>query len=292
MARCLHFLFVVLTTVFSANIYASGDKGDSDLLNSLKSMKMSDDVVESPEQDGHIREMVVEAESVGTRAGAYYAAKKINAWLNARASFLDVTYDFSDSVIAYKGVYILPPSISERKDDTEIIGGKTFVVKRQVFAIESEPRFVYEVPTWRNYLIIAPGKPEQPATALLPRSKSEIELWQAAVDKGWSTGVKQAIYVVNGRFAKMARDIVGFDRYHLLVAAKVVSEPKIKHKYTPVSGGGYELSIEDSVVEIVVNPLLNTDRYRWQSIPRLPDVSGLFPRGIFSLSDLEVENDE
>jgi defect-in-organelle-trafficking protein DotC len=272
--------------------FTTAEDTDSDMLVHLKGLRMSTDFAESPEQDGRIREMEVEALSIGTIAGSYYASKKINELLDKRASYLDVTFDFHDSVISYKGAYILPPVISERKNDTEIVGGKTFTVKRQVYSMETSPRFVYEVPTWRNYLLLTPVKPQQPDNSLLPRSKDEVALWEKNIEKGWSTGVRQAIYVVNGRYAKLTRDLVGLDRYHLLVAAKIVSEPVIKHSYTPVSGGGYEMSIEDSVVEIQVNPLLNTDRFNWQSIPRLPDVSGLFPRGIFSETDLEIANDE
>lgn len=273
-------------------VVASEADSDKALLTHLKGLKMADDVVESPSQDGRVREMLVEALSVGTLAGSYYASKKINEMLNAESRYFDLSYDFSDSVISYKGAFILPPAVSERKDQTEIIGGKIFVVKRQVFSMDTTARFVYEIPTWRNYLLLTPPKPELPDNSLLPRSKDEVKQWEQAVEKGWKTGVKQAVYVVNGRFAKMARDLIGYDRYHLLVAAKALSEPKIKHTFTPVSGGGFELSIEDSVVEIVVNPMLSTDRYNWQSIPRLPDVSGLFPRGIFSVTDLGIENDE
>lgn len=286
-----HFMLCCAFISYSTFTYASSSD-DADMLDHLKGMRMTTDMSESPSQDGRVREMEAEAISLGVIAGSYYASKKINELLNKRASYLDVTFDFQDSIIAYKGAFILPPVISERKNDTEIIGGKTFTVKRQVFSMESEPRFVYQIPTWRNYLLLTPVKPKQPDSSLLPRSKEEVSIWESNVEKGWNTGIRQAIYVVNGRYAKLARDLVGFDRYHLLVAAKVVSEPVIKHSYTPVSGGGYDLSIEDSVVTIDINPLLNTDRFNWQSIPRLPDVSGLFPRGIFSESDLELENNE
>lgn len=290
MRTSINFVLLFASTLYSLNVYSASD--DEAMLTHLQNLKMSDNYPESPEQDGRIREMEVEGFAVGTLAGSYYASKKINQLLDKRSSYLDVTYDFKDSVISYKGVYILPPVISERKNDTEIIGGKVFLAKRQVFQMETSPRFVYQPPTWRNYLLLTPAKPQQPDNSLLPRSKKEVEIWKRAVDKGWNTGIRQAIYVVNGRFAKLSRDLIGLDRYHLLVAAKVISEPIIKHSYTPVSGGGYELNLDDSVVEIKVNPLLNTERYKWQSIPRLPDVSDLFPRGIFSEADLELANDE
>lgn len=264
---------------------------DSYMLTQLQNLKMVDEVVASSTSKGEARFLEAEAFRVGNHAGAYWASKQINEMLNSMANYLDITFNFQDSVIYYKGLIIVPPVVEELNNYTQVSGsfGKEFRVARKRYQIKSEPRFTIELPTWRNYLLLSPQKPTPPSSALLPKTRAEQEVWKAKVKEGWETGLQQSIYRVNSRFFGMTRDLVGMDLYHLLKVAKVVSEPIIDHNYEPVSGGGYDLSIDYSIVRIEVSPQLNANRYAWLSIPQLPDVNDLHPRGIFTASDLSKD---
>jgi hypothetical protein len=96
---------------------------------------------------------------------------------------------------------------------------------------------------------------------------------------GYEVGIKQVEQVTTMRFARLTRDIIGMKRFELLKQRNVVSDIKIADAYYPVSGGGNRMNIKESRVSIEVNPQLNANRWNWETIPRLADVTDLFPNG-------------
>ncbi len=222
-----------------------------------------------------------EAMSIGTQAGYYYAVNEINKRLEKRSNYLD-QIDFKPLLIKRDSYYILPPVI--KKDNGRKMirdSGRYLRLIDQSYYLETEAKFVLSPPTWRDYLKLSAPVPNEPADAWLPEDDQEKSVWNAALEKGFETGIKQAQLTMRNKIAKLTSDYLGLIRYGILLEKNMVSAPKVKETYAPIVGGGQRLIIEDSTVQIQVHPQLNNNRYSWEVIPQLPDVSHLFPDEIY-----------
>lgn len=226
------------------------------------------------------------AKSAGAQAGLYWRTEQLQTELERNARFLDDTYNAAIEalLIKHRDYYIVVPVISGtdggmRKNDT----GRVLRIARQTFRIERDPYFVVNPPTWRDYLAGRAATPKSPPKALLPHSREEYAIWLRGVEEGWKAGVTQADTIMQVNIARLTRDVVGMARYHMLRIQRMVSEPVVKEKYLPVSGGGRAMSIEDSTISITSDPLLNANRNAWRPMPQLPDTRHLFPDAYLNL---------
>lgn len=229
-----------------------------------------------------------EAIHIGTQAGYYWATSEINNMLTEISHLLD-QIDFRPLLFQETRYFIIPPIIN--KDSGRRIIDQTGQHIRLIDAtyfIEQEPRFTLEPPTWRDYLMMDPIVPDRPVEAMLPTNDEERAIWQRGIQDGFNIGVQQAEILFQGKLAHLTLAYQGMIRYHILLEQNMVSEPKVRERYSSVVGGGQRLSIEDSTVSIEVMPQLNSNRYEWDVIPRLPDISHLFPNVIyFNLTNKE-----
>lgn len=219
------------------------------------------------------------ARSIGAQAGLYWRAHQLQKQLHKMAPFLNQTYNdaLQAVLIQHHNYYIVPPVITGtaggmRMDDQ----GRVLRIAEQTFRIERNPYFVVNPPTWRDYLTMSVAPPNA-HPLLLPHNSAERKVWRKGIKEGWKAGVLQADDMLRTRLARMTRDIVGMIRYHLLVLRHMVSKPLVTDVYYPVSGGGKQMSIQDSIIRIHSNPALNSDRNAWSPIPKLPNTSRLFP---------------
>lgn len=222
------------------------------------------------------------AHTLGIQSGAYYASKKIKSNLEAIGSKLDSIYDFSRLGIAhpYKGAFIVNPVIAEIDKSIMLSpDSRSFIVRDQTFAITKEPYLSLTPPSWRSYLFFAVEPPQIGNDVIKPRTPEEIKLWREEMLAGYEVGIRQVEQVTATRFARLTRDIIGMMRFELLKQRNIVSDIKIADVYFPVSGGGNRMNVNESRVSIEVNPQLNSNRWNWATIPRLADVTDLFPNG-------------
>ena len=222
-----------------------------------------------------------EAMTIGTQAGYYYAVNEINTRLESRRQYLD-QIDFKPLLIKQDRYYILPPVIKEDNGRKMIRdSGRYLRLIDQSYYLETEAKFVLSPPTWRDYLLLSAPVPNEPTEAWLPQDDQEQKIWDEALEQGFNTGIKQAQLTLRNKIAKLTSDYLGLIRYRILEEKNMVSSPQIKETYAPIVGGGQRLIIEDSTVKIQVHPQLNNNRYSWEVIPQLPDVSHLFPDEIY-----------
>lgn len=222
-----------------------------------------------------------EAMNIGTQAGFYWAVNEINKRLEGKSRYLD-QIDFKPLLIKKKRYYILPPVVKEDSGRKLIEdSGRYLRLIDTSYYLETEPKFILNPPTWRDYLTLSAPVPDKPVEAWLPDDSEEQLTWDEALETGFETGVKQAQLTLRNKISKLTADYLGLVRYQILRSKNMVSSPKIKESYAPIVGGGQRLIIEDSTVQITVNPQLNNNRYSWDVIPQLPDISHLFPEEIY-----------
>lgn len=222
------------------------------------------------------------ANTLGIQSGAYYASNKIKDMLEADAKRLDSLYDFTRLGIArtYKGVYLVNPVIVEMGQSITLApDSRSFILRDQTYIIAKDPYLSLSAPSWRTYLSFSVEPPQVPADMIKPKTANEIALWRSEMLKGYKIGIRQVEQVTTLRFARLTRDILGMHNYELLKPRKIVSDIKIADAYYPVSGGGNRMDIKESRVSIEVNPQLNSNRWNWETVPRLADVTDLFPNG-------------
>jgi len=238
-----------------------------------------DDSRNSQMPDLRKKAFISAARSAGAQAGLYWRAHELEKQLMKMRPFLDRIYNaaLQAVLIQHKNYYIVPPVISGsaggmRKNDS----GRVLRIAEQTFRIERAPYFVVNPPTWRDYLTLSVPAPSS-HHVLLPSSSAERAVWKKGVKEGWKSGVRQADMLLRTRLARMTRDIVGMVRYHILESRHMVSKPLVTERYYPVSGGGKQMSIQDSIIRIKSDPALNANRDAWRPLPQLPDTRYLFP---------------
>lgn len=268
------FIFIILLSF--------GAKADEpSLLNTLKNMKDDREVaLKRNSAEGQL--MVSEALKLGSDGGRFYRGQQINDYLESHAEVLDATRDVErlGLVKKYKGVYISFPVVTEQDYAVSMASDKrSFVIRDKVYRIVKNPKMRPQPPNWREFLLLDNKAPSGFPAELLPRNKAEKKLWEEYVERGWKLGVEYANQQVLKNITRLTREIMGMQLYVLLKQRKMITHIQITDQYYPVSGGGYQLNIEESRVSIGLNPQLSSNRWNWQPIPQLADITGLFPKG-------------
>lgn len=205
--------------------------------------------------------------SFGAQGGLSWRVSAINMELKRLERSMDKAFNFAPLMIKDN---VLPPVIVGGQDSVKAESdGQSLRIADQMFKIEAPARFVTVTPTWRNYLLMdVPAKPEVPHPSVLPKDAAEQELWNSMLQKGWDSGVAQADAIFSANMARLRRDIEGMIRYRKLLAMNMVSEPIVASSNLGVTGDGQQVSIQDRIYRISVNPTLEMDAERWKAVVR------------------------
>lgn len=237
-------------------------------LEALKALA-SEARVEKKAEVSPIRAQALEesALSFGAQGGLSWRVAAINVELKRLERSMDKAFNFGPLMI--KG-NVLPPVIVGGQDSVKAESdGQSLRIADQMFKIESAARFVTVTPTWRNYLLMdVPGKPEVPHPSVLPKDAAEQGLWNSKLQTGWDSGVAQADAIFSANMARLRRDFEGMIRYRKLLAMNMVSEPIVASSNLGVTGDGQQVSIQDRIYRISVNPTLEMDADRWKAVVR------------------------
>jgi hypothetical protein len=269
------FLFIATSLYANADVYEkTAEEYQEYLAHNLNSNNTPKVAVED---ENSVNLMYDEALSLGNQGGMYWASQQISTYLGDHEHILN-RVDFSPLVITYPQYDILPVVVLE-DDGRKLISDESKVMRilGKTYFIDSEPKLVMNVPTWRDYLYVDAEPPKEPHKSYELLIEKYPDIWMKGIKAGWDIGIEQAIYTIQTRISRMTRDYIGYVRYHLIKEANMISSPIVNEVYRPVSGGGNILSIEDTLITIEIAPKLSTDRYNWKALPQLPDTSHLFP---------------
>lgn len=274
--------YVVAAIALIVSTSAIAAQSDPDLLRSLKDMK-DDREIAIKREDQTYQLMVAEALSLGSAGGYFYRVQQINNYLESKGSALDKTHNATQLglVKPYKGLYITYPVINQQENaissDAE---GRVFIIRDKVYRIAKDPKIRLTPPSWREYLIMTAEAPSDFPSELLPRNSEEKRAWEEAIEKGWQKGIEYADREFRRNHKRLLRDLNGMQLFVLLRQRKMVSDIQIADRYYPVSGGGHQLNIQESRVSIEINPALQSNRWNWEPIPELADITELFPSSL------------
>lgn len=252
---------VILTGCLSPR----GTVGDTNSLAGLQAMANAGKKSKNKSRKmSKIREMGLKetALSLGAQAGLAWRAKKIDEDLIKQTRNLDAIYDFNSLILEHN---ILPPVLLEGRNTLNLADTQTIRVSDRSYKVAKQARFVTTPPNWRQYLWLDYTKPEYPHVSLLPKSKSERQLWCIYVEKGWKNGIDQANVILEENIARIKEDFVGMILYRKLLAMNMVSPPYVSNLDLGVTGDGSEIHIDDRVLRITALPALNINSREWRA---------------------------
>ena len=108
-------------------------------------------------------------------------------------------------------------------------------------------------------------KPDYPNVTLLPKTKTEKEIWCLYTEKGWKNGVDQANIILEENIGRIKEDFGGMIMYRKLLAMNMVSPPYVSHTDLGVTGDANEIHIDDRVLRITALPGLNINSNEWKA---------------------------
>lgn len=199
---------------------------------------------------------------LGASSGLVFRMEELKKEINQNSAELDNTFDFSKLAI-YNGV--LPPILSESLSNYSQTSDDVVRVADKIYKIESPARFVSVYPTWRSYLLFNYTQPERPVASFLPKDGAEKEIWDEYVKKGWKSGVEQADAIFENAYARLDADYNGMLKYKLLVEQKQITPTVVASENLGVTGGGREMSINDSIFRITDHSALNPNVREWKT---------------------------
>lgn len=202
----------------------------------------------------------------GAQGGLAARAFAINEMLRRYEGVLDRVYDFGSLVLRLGGgqTFMRPPIVTQAQMAFALgEGGQVARETACIYQITREAQLTSVAPNWRAYLVRDWGWPARPSDAVLPRTEQEASYWTQAVTEGWAQGERQAVEIFLSDLGRVQRDIVGMARYHVLLKAGLVENPKVTFENSRVSGGGAELRAGDRIVRIAGQPGLQANPKHW-----------------------------
>jgi defect-in-organelle-trafficking protein DotC len=202
----------------------------------------------------------------GAQGGLAARAFAINETLRRYEGILDRVYDFGSLVLRLGGgqTFMRPPIVTQAQMAFALgEGGQVARETACIYQITREAQLTSVAPNWRAYLVRDWGWPARPSDAVLPRTEQEASYWERAVTEGWAQGERQAVEIFLSDLGRAQRDIVGMARYHVLLKAGLVENPKVTFENSRVSGGGAELRAGDRIVRIAGQPGLQANPKHW-----------------------------
>jgi len=109
---------------------------------------------------------------------------------------------------------------------------------------------VSSVPTWRDWLVQEYEAPEVPHSSLLPRTPSEIKVWEDAVREGWQAGVVQADGIYTDRLNDLTRSVEGRYLYRVLEQKKMIEPSLLKVERNKVTYNGRTMNIGEVIYSV------------------------------------------
>jgi defect-in-organelle-trafficking protein DotC len=260
--------FILSAVLVLASCTSShGYVGDTDSLAGLQAMANTNKKssrAKNRQQMGKIREMALKeiALSLGAQAGLAWRAKTIDEDLAKQSRNLDIIYDFNSLLLEHN---ILPPVLLEGRNTLNLADAQSIRISDRTYKVSKQAHFVTTPPNWHQYLWLDYVKPDYPNITLLPKTKSEKQLWCIYVARGWKQGIEQANIILEENIARIKEDFAGMILYRKLLAMNMVSPPYVSNTDLGVTGDGDEIHIDDRVLRITALPALNINSNEWRA---------------------------
>lgn len=205
--------------------------------------------------------------TVGAQGALARRSIELNALFKRQAPNLDQIFNFNLMMLNNN---VLPPVMTEGDNTLNLQDSNTIRIADRTYSIVSQAHFVTAPPTWRDYLWMSYKKPDVPDKTLLPKNAAEVVVWKTYVQKGWEEGLTQANNIFADNLNRLVRDYTGMALYRSLYNQKMISAPFVAKANLGITGGGDNLTINDSVLRITALPQLNSESKTWTPAVRQP----------------------
>lgn len=265
---CLGILVLsACTPTYDTAVYPPrADTTDLAQLRVLRQVKMEKDTSESinPMRLDGLRQAAM---TVGAQGALANRSVALNSLLKHQSGNMDQIFNFNLMMLSHN---VLPPVLTEGNNTLNLQDPNTIRVADRTYSIVAQAHFVTVPPTWRDYLWMTYKKPEVPDKTLLPKNAAEVAEWKKYVQKGWEEGMMQANNIFADNLNRLQRDYIGMALYKSLYNQKMISAPFVAKADLGITGGGDDLTINDSVLRITAVPQLNTESKTWTPAVRQP----------------------
>lgn len=258
--------FIIVSALLLVNCGSSRvNMGNTDSLAGLQAMaNAKNSRAQKKQKMGRIREMALKetALSLGAQAGLAWRTKYIDQELTKQARHLDTIYDFNSLILEHN---VLPPVLLEGRTTLNLADAQSIRVSDRTYKVSKQARFITTPPNWRQYLWMDYLKPDYPDISLLPKTKTEKQIWCIYTERGWKNGIEQANTILEESIARVKEDFGGMILYRKLLAMNMVSPPYVSHLDLGVTGDESEMHIDDRVLRITALPKLNINSSEWKA---------------------------
>ncbi|WP_264774171.1 type IV secretion system DotC family protein [Coxiella burnetii] len=216
-------------------------------------------------QINNIREQALRetATMLGARGALAWRAVHIDAALEKQATYLDHLFDFNQLLLKHN---VLPPVIVESQANLNLADDDTIRTADKTYKIVADARFVTAPPTWRSYLWLSYKKPDLPSATLLPKDKSEAQVWNFYLKQGWQNGLQQANEIFAANLNRLKRDYLGMVLYRKLLAQGMITSPVVAKVDLGVTGDANQIRINDEIMRITAQSALQPDSSHWNPV--------------------------
>ncbi len=208
----------------------------------------------------------------GIQSGMYKVLTDHQNKIERIAPYYDNIFNFN-RLMMYNG-RVKPPVVIESNQEVTKEGNYMLRDIKKAFTFHSQAEVVTRPPSFRDYMLFVPIRPNQPNPLGMPLkgNMKEYITWQNGVQEGWIQGTRQAYLVITEGIYKLARDYYGMQRYLLMLDEKIVSQPVITESDLAISTNGRTINIGESTFTISELPEFNVEGRTWRALPRIDSI--------------------
>ncbi|MGL3709446.1 type IV secretory system conjugative DNA transfer family protein [Leptospirillum ferriphilum] len=199
----------------------------------------------------------------GAQAGYAKRTELRNRWLRKNAGTLDQVFTFRPFVAS--DAHVLLPSISSGRRAFRLEDPGSADSTLVSYRVHEPARIVSIPPTFRDYLILAPGRPKKVNPLLLPKNAREEKSWKKWTAKGWKTGERLSDRAFQIGTRRLVRAIEGRIRFYELELSGQIERPVWALSPAATLRTGEILEIGDTTLRIT-RPARFTSSEKWKPL--------------------------
>ena len=201
--------------------------------------------------------------SWGAQTGYAKRTALRNRWLRKNDGLLDRVFTFRPFLASDE--HVLLPSVDAGRRAFKLEDPGLADATLVSYRIHEAARIISIPPTFRDYLILSPGKPKKVNPLLLPKNSKEKKLWKKWTDRGWKTGERLSDRAFRIGMRRLVRAIEGRIRFYELSLAGQIDRPIWARSPAATLRTGEVLEIGDTVLRIT-RPARFTAADKWKPL--------------------------
>lgn len=201
--------------------------------------------------------------SWGAQTGYAKRTEIRNQWLLSHAEDLDRTFTFRPFLA--ESEHVLLPSVDAGHRAFRLENATASDSTLVSYRIHEVARVVSIPPTFRDYLMLDPGKPKTVNPILLPKNSREKSSWKKWTEAGWRTGEKLSDRAFRIGIRRLVRAIEGRIRFSELELTGQIERPDWAESPAATLRTGQVLEIGSTVLRIT-RAARFTDQRKWKPL--------------------------